>query len=181
MTRKTPPTAPWRKSGCCWDSRDLSHTARFTGFAKLLYPYHPLFRAGDVSLEIVGERSDMLVTRLPDGMRRGIPAWMFDEEVCATVRNSPHPIVQVASLLEIIDLLELNGLEIRSVHDEHKSQSKEGCDVDVARGKTSHTPVRKPRDRAVDSGGEKGRMRRLASRADRSSRQSNKPSGRRSK
>jgi hypothetical protein len=160
--------------------RDLSHTARFTGFAKLLYPYHPLFHAGDVSLEIIGERSDMLVTRLPDGARRGIPAWMFDEEVCAAVRNSPHPIVQVDSLLEIIDLLARNGLEIRSVRDEHKSQSKESCDVDVAAAETSHPPVRKPRDRATDPGGEKVRMRRLASRADRSGRQSSKTPGRRS-
>ena len=168
-----------RASGC--SIRDLTHTARFTGFAKLLYPYHPLFRAGDVCLEIIGERSDMLVTRLPDGTRRGIPAWMFDEEVCAAVRNSTHPIVQVDSLLEIIDLLELNRLEIRSVRDEHKSQSKESCDADVAAAKTGHTPVRKPRNRPTDPGGEKVRVRRPASRANRSGRQSSKASGRRSK
>ena len=95
-------------------------------------------------------------------------------------KPSAHPIVQVAALLAIIDLLDLNGLEIRSVRDEHKSQSKESCHVDVATGKTSHTPVRKPRDRAADPGGEKVRMRRIASRADRSGRQSFKSSGRRS-
>jgi hypothetical protein len=166
---------------CSYVPRDMSHTARFTGVAKLLYPYHPLFHAGDVSLEIIGERSDMLVARLPDGTRRGIPAWMFDEGVCAAVRNSSHPIVHVDSLLEIIDLLELNGLGIRSVHDEHKFQSKESCDVDAATSKTSHTPIRKPRDPATDPGGKKVRVHRLVSRPDRGGRQSSKTSGRRSK
>ena len=87
---------------------DSSHTARFTRSAKLLYPYHPLFDAGLAPLEIIGMRSDMLVTRLPDGTRRGIPAWMFDEEVCAAVRS----IVHAACLLEIVDILAFNGLEV---------------------------------------------------------------------
>ena len=122
-----------------------------------------------------------LMLQLPGGARRGIPAWMFDVEVCAVVRHSPHPIVQVDSLLEILDLLELNRLEICSVRDENQSQSKESCHVAVAAAEPSHTPVRKPRDRPPDPGGEKVWLRRLAARADRSGRQSSPTSGRRSK
>ena len=58
---------------------------------KLLYRYHPLFRADCDALEIIGVRSDMFVTRLPDGTHRGVPAWMFDAEVCASIRNAPQP------------------------------------------------------------------------------------------
>ena len=158
--------------------RDLSHTARFTHFAKLLYPYHPLFHAGSADLESLGVRSDMLVTRLPDGTRRGIPAWMFDEGICAAVRNSPYPIMEVAALLEIVKLLELNRLEIRSERDERPSQSQEVCDVKVA-ADTSNTSTRKPRNRPTDSGREKVRVHRVDSRVDRSGHRSFPNPGRR--
>ena len=152
----------------CWP-RDLSHTARFRHFAKLLYPYHPLFRGGPTELEIVGARSDMLVTRLPDGTRRGIPAWMFDEGICATVRDASYPIVDIASLLELMKLLELNGREIRIARDERTSESKEVCDVKVADHPNS-TSIRKPRPREADPGREKVRVHRVVSRTDRSGR-----------
>jgi len=147
----------------------LSHTARFRRFAKLLYPYHPLFRAGPPDLEIIGLRSDMLVTQLPDGTRRGIPAWMFDEVICATVRDSSHPIMDSASLLDLIKLLELNGREIRIARDEHTSESKEVCAVRVAIEPNS-TSIRKPRQRETDPGREKIRVHRVVSRTDRSGR-----------
>ena len=70
---------------CGCRPRDQLHTARFSSFAKLLYPYHPLFDSGGAALEIIGERSDMLVARLPDGSRRGIPSWMFDEQPSGSV------------------------------------------------------------------------------------------------
>ena len=88
---------------------DPSHTARLTRAAKLFYPYHPLFRNGPEVLEVIGLRSDMIVVRLQDGSRRGIPVWMFDEVECARVRAIPRPVVEAKSLLRIVDLLEQNG------------------------------------------------------------------------
>lgn len=151
-------------------TRDLSHTARLRQFARLLYPYHPLFQAGAADLEIMGVRSDMLVTRLPDGTRRGIPAWMFDELTCATVRESPHPIVDAASLLALTKLLELNGWEIRIARDERTSESQEVFDAKVAVDPNS-TSIRKPRKPATDPGRKKVRVHRVVSRTDRSRRQ----------
>src|ERR1041385_27525 len=71
---------------------DSFHTARLRRCGKLLYPFHPLCEQGD-ALEIVEVRSDMLVARLPDGSRRGIPAWMFDPAVCNEVRKLSRPII----------------------------------------------------------------------------------------
>lgn len=150
-------------------SRDLSHTARLRQFAELLYPYHPLFRAGFADLEIIGVRSDMLVTRLPDGTRRGIPAWMFDEVTCATVRESSYPIVDAASLLALVKFLELNGWEIRIARDERTSESQEVCDVKVAVD-PKNTSIRKPRKRKTDPGRKQVQVHRVVSRTDRSSR-----------
>jgi len=112
----------------------------------------------------------MLVTQLPDGTRRGIPAWMFDEVVCATVRDSSEPIVDTNSLLELIKLLELNGWEIRIARDERTSESKEACDVKVAVNPNS-TSIRKHRGREADPGREKVRVHRVISRPDKSGRQ----------
>jgi len=158
--------------------RDLSHTARLRQFAKLRYPYHPLFRAGSSDLEIIGVRSDMLVIRLPDGTRRGVPAWMFDEATCATVRESSYPIVDAGSLLALIKLLELNGWEIGSARDERTSQSTADCDVGVAVDPSS-TSTGKPRNRKSNPSRKQARVHRADSRVDRSGRRSSKTPDRR--
>jgi len=156
----------------------MSHTARFGHFTKLLYPYHPLFQRDYSDLEIVERRSDMLVAQLLDGTRRGIPAWMFDEVICATVRESSEPIVDIDSLLELIKLLELNGREIRIARDERTSESKEACDVKVAVNPNS-TSIRKHRGRETNSRREKVRVHRAISRSDKSGhRSSHDPRGR---
>ena len=149
----------------------LSHTARFRPFAKLLYPYHPLFREGPTELEIIGVRTDMVVVQLSDGTRRGIPAWMFDEGICAAVRHSAHPMVEVVSLLEIGKLLELNGSEIRRACDECTSEAKEVCDARVAVD-SSNTSVRKRRNQQTNPGPEEVRGNRVVSGVSRSGRRS---------
>jgi hypothetical protein len=151
----------------------LSHTARFSRFAKLLYPYHPLFDNGPEPLEVIEVRIDMLVMQLPDGTRRGIPAWMFDEQVCATMSESPYPIVEVASLLEIVKLLEVSGLGIRSARDERKSPSEQSCTEKVAT-QTSNTSTRKFRNRQKDPRRKKARVHRVDTRVNRSAGHSSK-------
>ena len=169
-------TGKERAYGC--RPRDLSHTARFRHFAKLLYPYHPLFKGGPTELEIIAVRSDMLVAQIPDNTRPGIPAWMFDEEICSSVRNLLHAVVEVPSLLEIVKLLEMNGREIRSARDECTSQAKKVCDVPVAI-RSSNTAVRKRRKQQTRPRGEEFRVRQADSGVDRSSRRSPAEQGRR--
>ena len=153
---------------CGFAPRDQSHTARITGFAKLLYPHHPLFRADGDALEIIAARSDMLVTRLPDGTHRGVPAWMFNEEACASIRNAPQPGVDITSLLEIAELLARNKSAIRSAGDECKSpspQSAEGTFATVA----GDASIRASRTHQPDPGRKEGRVHRVAPRTARSS------------
>ena len=107
----------------------------------------------------------MLVAQLPDSARRGIPAWMFDKEICAAVRDSPHPVVEVTSLLEIVKLLEMNAGVIRSARDECTFQAKKVCDVTVAIH-SSNTSVRTRRKQQTSPGREEARMRRADSGVD---------------
>ena len=153
---------------CGFAPRDQSHTARITGFAKLLYPHHPLFRTDGDALEIIAVRSDMLVTRLPDGTHRGVPAWMFEEEVCASVRNSSQPSVDITSLLEIAELLARNKSAIRSAGDECKSQSPQSSDGTFATV-AGDASTRTSRARQPDPGRKEGRVHRVASRTARNS------------
>ena len=156
----------------------MSHTARLRQFAKLLYPYHPLFRDGPTELEIIGVRSDMLTAQLPDGSRRGIPIWMFDEEICAAIRHSPHPMVEVSSLLEIVKLLEVAGSDVRSACDECTSKSKQVSDSEVAIP-PSNASARKRRKQQPDSERKKHRMHRANSGVDQSGRRSSSKPNRR--
>ena len=66
----------------------------------------------------------MLVARLPDGSRRGIPAWMFDPAVCNEVGKLSRPVVETRALLEIAHLLELNGQRKITARDERNSNNK---------------------------------------------------------
>jgi hypothetical protein len=156
----------------------MSHTARFRDFAKLLYPYHPLFQGGPTELEIVGARSDMLVVQLPDGARRGVPAWMFEEEICAAVRHSPHPMVEVTALIEIVKVLELNGRELRSARDECTSPSQKLGNAEVA-AHSSNSSIRKRRKQQAGPGREAVRVCRADSAVDRSGRRSDSQPSRR--
>lgn len=143
-----------------------------------MYLYHPLFKGGPTELEIIAVRSDMLVAQIPDSLRRGIPAWMFDQEICGSVRDLPQAVVEISSLLEIAKLLEMNGWEIRSARDECTSQTKSICDVPVAIH-SSNASVRKRRKQRASPGREKTRGRRADSGVDRSYRRSPAKQGRR--
>lgn len=73
----------------------------------------------------------MLVVRLPDGSRRGIPAWMFDPAVCNEVRKLPRPLVEAHALLEIADLLELNHQRKITACDEHNSNNQTQVGIQI--------------------------------------------------
>ncbi len=76
----------------------------------------------------------MLVVRLPDGPRRGIPAWMFDPAVCNEVRKLPRPLVEAQALLDIAHLLELDVQRKITARDERNSNNQ----TQVGSQTTSH-------------------------------------------
>lgn len=140
---------------CGFAPTDLTHTARLRRSAKLVYPYHPLFGQGD--FEIIQARSDMLIARLPDGSRRGIPAWMFDRAVCETVREVPRPLVDPRCLLEIVDLLEIAQRQKITALNEHSSNTKAQGSSD-AKPSPNKPQIRPGRGRQKNPGAAKGRV-----------------------
>ena len=71
----------------------------------------------------------MIVARLADGSRRGIPAWMFDPAVCNEVRKLSRPLVETHALLEIAHLLELNHQRKVTALDERNSNNEKQAGV----------------------------------------------------
>lgn len=81
------------------------HTAHF-GLLKLRYPFHPLF---GTPLEVFGAASgerDLVYVKLPNNTTRGVPAWMFDEGICASVRPAEWPMIDCGALLRLAHLLD---------------------------------------------------------------------------
>jgi len=81
------------------------HTAHI-GLSKLLYSFHPLFGKEIEVLGAAGGERDMVRVRLPNNTTRGIPAWMFDEAICACVRSAEKPIIACQALLKLAQLLD---------------------------------------------------------------------------
>ena len=81
-------------------------TAHIGSFSKLLYPYHPLFGKEFEVFGAAGGERDIIYVRLPNRTTRGIPAWMFDEIICARVRCAERPTVDCRALLSFAHLLD---------------------------------------------------------------------------
>lgn len=52
-----------------------------------------------------GER-DLVYVRLPNNTTRGVPAWMFDESICAGIRSAERPTIDCQALLGLAQLLD---------------------------------------------------------------------------
>ena len=81
-------------------------TAHIGSFSKLLYPYHPLFGKEFEVFGAAGGERDIVYVRLPNKTTRGVPAWMFDEIICARVRCAERPTVDCRALLSLAHLLD---------------------------------------------------------------------------
>jgi hypothetical protein len=81
------------------------HTAR-NGFLRVLYPYHPLSKQVLQVFGSAGGQRDLVYVRMPNNATRGIPAWMFDEAICGSVRNADSPIINCHALLILARLLD---------------------------------------------------------------------------
>ena len=64
-----------------------------------------------------GER-DLVYVRLPNNTTRGIPAWMFDEIICADIRLSEVPTIDCGALLRLARLLDSLKTDVHSAGNE---------------------------------------------------------------
>jgi hypothetical protein len=81
------------------------HSAR-NGYLRILYRYHPLFGQVVEVFGAAGGLRDLVYVRMPNKATRGIPAWMFDEAICANIRCSDQPIINCQALLQLAHLLD---------------------------------------------------------------------------
>ena len=83
------------------------HNAEVESLAKVHYRHHPLF---DQIIRIWRRhpRADgqMLICELSDGRAGGIPEWMTDAAVCASL-SSGEPLVDIEALLELRRFLDV--------------------------------------------------------------------------
>jgi hypothetical protein len=91
---------------CGVAERETLHNAR-KGYLRVLYPYHPYYGQ---TLEVFGAGGglrDLVYVRMPNNTTRGIPGWMFDESICASVRCADRAIIDCQALLRLAQLLDL--------------------------------------------------------------------------
>ena len=105
-------------------SRQTLHNAR-SGYLRILYPYHPCFGQTFEVFGSAGGLRDLVYVRMPNNATRGIPAWMFDETICASIRCADHPMIDCQALLKLAQLLDLQ-VESRGIgrHESSFAQSK---------------------------------------------------------
>ena len=104
--------------GCGYVPRQTLHNAR-KGYLRVLYPYHPYYGQTFEVFGANGGLRDLVYIRMPNNTTRGIPAWMFDESICASVRCADRPTTNCQALLRLAQLLDLQ-LESRGI-ERHES------------------------------------------------------------
>jgi len=101
------------------------HNARLSKVGKILYPYHPLFGK---ELEVfggAGGQRDVIYVKLPNHGTGGVPAWMFDEVICSSVRAAQQPVIDCGALLRLAQLLDSLEASPRTGDDDNsRSQTK---------------------------------------------------------
>jgi hypothetical protein len=98
-------------------------------FLRIRYPYHPLFGLEIEVFGAAGGLRDMMYVRLPNNTSRGIPAWMFDDAVCASIRSADQPTIECGALLRLCQLLDSHLEEMRNAaHDPSKTMRSGAAD-----------------------------------------------------
>src|SRR5215831_15852605 len=128
--------------------RETLHNAR-KGYLRVLYPYHPYYGR---TLEVFGAGGgsrDLVHVRMPNNTTRGIPAWMFDESICASVRCADRAIIDCQALLKLAQLLDLR-LKNRGIegHESSASRSKTACKISSSSVNTGAGKVSSKRSNA---------------------------------
>ena len=104
--------------------RQTLHNAR-SGYLRILYPYHPCFGQTFEVFGSAGGLRDLVYVRMPNNATRGIPAWMFDETICSSIRCADRPMIDCQALLKLAQLLDLQ-VESRGIgkHESSIPESK---------------------------------------------------------
>src|SRR5215210_7707298 len=77
------------------------HSAYRLGFARIAYPWHPLYgRRLRVGQRTTRRAADLLLVEERIGVLRELPAWMCDEAACAAMTPGP-PAVSIAALNDL--------------------------------------------------------------------------------
>ena len=119
------------------------HNARVASSRKILYPYHPLFGQELEVLDTAAGERDVIYVKLSNNTTRGIPAWMFDEVICARVRSVEHPVVEYDALFRLAELLDSAKGRLRSGANESTTASSEKPTAQAAQHPTG-LAVRRP-------------------------------------
>jgi hypothetical protein len=94
-------------AGFGFAQRQTLHNAR-KGHLRVLYPYHPYYGQTFEVFGANGGLRDLVYIRMPNNTTRGIPAWMFDELICASVRCADRPTIDCQALLRVAQMLDLH-------------------------------------------------------------------------
>lgn len=128
--------------------RQTLHNAR-KGYLRVLYPYHPYYGQTLQVFGAGGGLRDLVYVRMPNNTTRGIPAWMFDESICASVRCADRAIIDCQALLRLAQLLDLR-LENRGIegHESSVPRSKTACKISSSSVSTGAGKVSSKRSNA---------------------------------
>jgi hypothetical protein len=99
--------------------RQTLHNAR-KGYLRVLYPYHPYYGQTFEVFGANGGLRDLVYIRMPNNTTRGVPAWMFDELICASVREADRPTIDCQALLRLAQLLDFQ-VESRGIEGHESS------------------------------------------------------------
>jgi hypothetical protein len=91
------------------------------GFLRVLYPYHPLSKQVLEVFGSAGGQRDLMYVRMPNNATRGIPAWMFDEAICGSVRNADSPLINCHALFNLARLLDGHSKESQPLLEQIKA------------------------------------------------------------
>jgi hypothetical protein len=86
-----------------------SHTAHVSGTAKIPYPHHPSC-GQTVSLvrRCASFGTDLVQVELPRGDQLLVADWMLDEHGCYGMDVAAEPMLAIAALLELRELVDLH-------------------------------------------------------------------------
>jgi hypothetical protein len=107
--------------------RRTLHTAQIASSSRILYPYHPLFGQDVEVFGAAGGLRDIVYIRLPNKTTRGIPGWMFDEVVCASVRSADRATIDCHALLRLSQLLDFQSERRRAAENESATLHSESA------------------------------------------------------
>src|SRR3954454_19319401 len=100
--RRWAPTRSRARFTCSGPSGHTAHHSAYRlGFARIAYPWHPLYgRRLRVGQRTTRRAADLLLVEERIGVLRELPAWMCDEAACAAMTPGP-PAVAIAALNDL--------------------------------------------------------------------------------